>query len=118
MELIVGYLCVEDLVQSYPESVARDLTWWLFFLLFLALSISIPRMLLVRATSPYRSGPLIRRAWWPSLLSGLGFTVWVCAEGGPFTMLSWYQTWQGSLLLISFILLSSLYHPPLEELSG
>lgn len=42
-------------------------------------------------------------------VSSISFVVWVFAIGGPFSTMSWYQSWMGSIVLILWTLIPPLF---------
>jgi hypothetical protein len=89
-EIIALYLTATGLVPS-STSVRQTVLWWIFGLCTLLTPVA-----LYFATWDPKKGPLYLQV----ILATIAFPVWAFAIGGPFSSLSWYESWIASLILI------------------
>ena len=95
-EIVGAYLALSGILRSNES--ADPVWWWLIAVLGLALTPAYLRMRGVRAVVHL-------------VLAGAAFVVWVYALGGPFEHFSWYEPFQGSILIVTFSLVAPLANP-------
>jgi hypothetical protein len=97
-ETVAAYLALSGVVASAAGQNRAAMLWAVFVFGLLLTPLYLRRVGNVRS-------------WLQLGISTAAFVVWVFALGGPWSSLSWYEPYQGTLLLIAFTTTAPLVIP-------
>jgi hypothetical protein len=97
-ETVAAYLALSGVVVSAAGQNRAAMLWAVFVFGLLLTPLYLRRVGNVRS-------------WLQLGISTAAFAVWVFALGGPWSLLSWYEPYQGTLLLIAFTTSAPLVIP-------
>jgi hypothetical protein len=97
-ETVAAYLALSGVVASADGENRATMLWAVF-----AFGLLLTPLYLRRVGNV--------RSWLQIGISTVAFVVWVFALGGPWSLLSWYEPYQGTLLLIAFTTTAPLVIP-------
>lgn len=102
-DVIAAWLVVKSAVAGANSQQTRDLAMWVLFAVFLVIT--------AVWTWLQTKEPGKKTATTQIIVATIAFFVWTMALGSPFTSLSWYEPFMGSVALVLFTLISGKIVP-------